>query len=506
MPARHQNHSERGGARDGHPGHSATDRRTVSQPGQICAHGERNPRRLGHSWDDSISHVARADDDARAGSSASTSTCRSARRGAATATSTPTRRPSWVGPTRTAGWPRCGSSSSWPPRLLPAPPVDTVFVGGGTPSLLGGDGLAAVLDAVRDALHAGPRRRGDHRGQPGVDVAGVLRADSGGRLHPGVAGHAVGGAGRAARCSTACIRRAVRSPRRARRWPPASSTSTSTSSTARRGSPTTTCAARWTPRRTPGSTTCRRTRWSSRTAPRWPGGCVAARCAASDDDVLARRYELLDGWLSDGRAAAGTRCRTGVGPAASAGTTSATGTAASGGAPGRVRTASSGRRDGGMSSTPTPMRSSWPSGRFRSAGFEELDVDDRHTEDVLLGIRLSDGLALSVLSDDERARAEVDRRRGFAASGRRAAGADRSRPPARRRRGAGRADRLTCRGGLSGPLVPSRRRKVRLHLLGATVAMSARTDRDHWHRLQVGRQYHHPGGASGRSCSTAVMP
>jgi putative oxygen-independent coproporphyrinogen III oxidase len=30
-----------------------------------------------------------------------------------------------------------------------APEVDTVFVGGGTPSLLGGDGLAAVLDAVR---------------------------------------------------------------------------------------------------------------------------------------------------------------------------------------------------------------------------------------------------------------------------------------------------------------------------------------------------------------------
>ncbi|MFN8033064.1 MAG: radical SAM family heme chaperone HemW [Mycobacterium sp.] len=30
--------------------------------------------------------------------------------------------------------------------------VDTVFVGGGTPSLLGGEGLAAVLDAVRDNL------------------------------------------------------------------------------------------------------------------------------------------------------------------------------------------------------------------------------------------------------------------------------------------------------------------------------------------------------------------
>lgn len=32
------------------------------------------------------------------------------------------------------------------------PPADTVFVGGGTPSLLGADGLAAVLDAVRDTV------------------------------------------------------------------------------------------------------------------------------------------------------------------------------------------------------------------------------------------------------------------------------------------------------------------------------------------------------------------
>lgn len=34
--------------------------------------------------------------------------------------------------------------------LLGAVPVDTVFVGGGTPSLLGGAGLSEVLDAVRD--------------------------------------------------------------------------------------------------------------------------------------------------------------------------------------------------------------------------------------------------------------------------------------------------------------------------------------------------------------------
>ncbi len=36
------------------------------------------------------------------------------------------------------------------------PAADTVFVGGGTPSLLGGGGLAAVLDAVRDTFGLAP--------------------------------------------------------------------------------------------------------------------------------------------------------------------------------------------------------------------------------------------------------------------------------------------------------------------------------------------------------------
>ncbi|TDP96265.1 oxygen-independent coproporphyrinogen-3 oxidase [Labedaea rhizosphaerae] len=37
-----------------------------------------------------------------------------------------------------------------------APPADTVFVGGGTPSLLGADGLTSVLDAVRGAFGLAP--------------------------------------------------------------------------------------------------------------------------------------------------------------------------------------------------------------------------------------------------------------------------------------------------------------------------------------------------------------
>jgi oxygen-independent coproporphyrinogen-3 oxidase len=42
-------------------------------------------------------------------------------------------------------------------RVLGSPPAaDTVFVGGGTPSLLGADGLATVLDAVRDTFGLAP--------------------------------------------------------------------------------------------------------------------------------------------------------------------------------------------------------------------------------------------------------------------------------------------------------------------------------------------------------------
>ena len=42
-------------------------------------------------------------------------------------------------------------------RVLGSPPAaDTVFVGGGTPSLLGADGLRSVLDAVRDAFGLAP--------------------------------------------------------------------------------------------------------------------------------------------------------------------------------------------------------------------------------------------------------------------------------------------------------------------------------------------------------------
>ena len=133
--------------------------------------------------------------------SGSTSTCRSARRAAATATSTPTRRPSWRAPARPrTGWLDAVRRELERAAAVVGPrPVDTVFVGGGTPSLLGAERLATVLDAVRSTFGLAPGRGGDDREQPGVDVAGVLRGPGRGRLHPGLAGDAVGGPARAAR-------------------------------------------------------------------------------------------------------------------------------------------------------------------------------------------------------------------------------------------------------------------------------------------------------------------
>ena len=132
--------------------------------------------------------------------SASTSTCRSARRGVATATSTPTRRPSWRARAlrRTGGWRRCAGSWRWPPPSSGPRAVDTVFVGGGTPSLIGATRLGAVLGGDPRDVRAGRRGRGHHRGQPRVDVARVLRRARRGRVHAGVARDAVGGAARAA--------------------------------------------------------------------------------------------------------------------------------------------------------------------------------------------------------------------------------------------------------------------------------------------------------------------
>ena len=122
---------------------------------------------------------------------------------------------------------------------------------------------------------------------------------------------------------------------------------------------------------------------------------------ALDDDVLAPGTNCSTRGCHR-PASTGTRCPTGAGPAASAGTTWATGTAASGGAPGPAHTDTSARPAGGTSSTPTPMRRPGRRGGCPSP-ISRRSTPSRHTEEVLLGVRLRDGLALATLNGAERA-------------------------------------------------------------------------------------------------------
>ena len=127
------------------------------------------------------------------------------------------------------------------------------------------------------------------------------------------------------------------------------------------------------------------------TGPRSPGGCAAERsprptttCWPSATSWSTPRCRM--------RASTGTRYPTGVVPAGSAGTTSATGRAANGGARVLERTATSAPPDGGTSSTRARMRSRWPTDSCRSATSRSSTPRSAHTEDVMLRLRLRTGL------------------------------------------------------------------------------------------------------------------
>jgi coproporphyrinogen III oxidase-like Fe-S oxidoreductase len=127
--------------------------------------------------------------------------------------------------------------------------------------------------------------------------------------------------------------------------------------------------------------------------------------AAPDDDVLAQRYELLDARLSaagfdwyevSNWAAAGGECRHNLGYWK--------GGQWWGAGPGA---------HGFVGSTrwwnvkhPNAYAQSLTDGLLPVAGFEVLDDRDRHTEEVLLRVRLREGLSVSVLNDAEYERAE----------------------------------------------------------------------------------------------------
>ena len=75
-------------------------------------------------------------------------------------------------------------------------PVQTVFVGGGTPTLLPAADLVRVLDAVRDEFGLAPGAEVTTEANPDSVDRGAVRAARGG-LHPRLVRHAVGGVARA---------------------------------------------------------------------------------------------------------------------------------------------------------------------------------------------------------------------------------------------------------------------------------------------------------------------
>ncbi|MDQ4030894.1 MAG: radical SAM family heme chaperone HemW [Actinomycetota bacterium] len=284
-------------------------------------------------------------------------------------------------------------------------PADTVFVGGGTPSLLGAAGLAAVLDAVRGSLGLAPDAEVTTEANPestspdffaGIAAAGYTRVSLG---MQSTAPHVL------------TVLDRVHTPGR----PVAAATQARVAGIKQvsldliYG--------------TPGETRDDLTasleavlaagvdHVSAYALVVEPGTALARRVAhgelpAPDDDVLAERYEQLDTALvvaglrwyevSNWASCAESRCRHnmgywgggnwwGAGPGAHS-------------------------HVGGVRwwnvKHPARYAASLASGRSPAMGREVLTPAEQHTERVMLGLRLADGLPLDVLDAPERAAAK----------------------------------------------------------------------------------------------------
>ena len=240
-------------------------------------------------------------------------------------------------------------------RLGTPPDVQTVFVGGGTPSVLGSTPDWRRCSTRFATTSPWPRVPRSPRSQPRIDIARVFRPDPGRRLHTGVTGHAVGGPARTGRAGPGAL--------------------AGPCSGGRAGSPR--CRVR--PRqhrsdlRDAGESDddLRRSVDAALDADvdhvsdrgggrgRYRGsrdGCGAAR-SAPDDDVLAQRYDF-DGRLSQAgfdwyeSPTGPVRRRVSAQPRL-------LGWRRMVGRGGQGRTATSPRPVGGMSSIPMPMRKHW---------------------------------------------------------------------------------------------------------------------------------------------------
>ncbi len=284
-----------------------------------------------------------------------------------------------------------------------ARPVDTVFVGGGTPSLLGGSGLAAVLDAVRDNFALAPDAEVTTEANPEstsreffdeIGAAGYTRVSLGMQsAAPGVLAaldrtHSPGRALQAAREALAAGFAHVNLD--LIYGTPGESDEDLRQSVEAALSVGVDHVSAYALVVEDGTALARRVN--------------RGEIARPDDDVLAHRYELLDGWLS----AAGLRwyevsnwsrrdgeCRHNLGYW--------NGGQWWGAGPG----AHSFVGDIRWWNVKHPLTYAERLGRDQDpvADFERLDRRDRHVEEVLLCIRLRGGLPVTALTAPEQQRA-----------------------------------------------------------------------------------------------------
>ncbi|MCV7354278.1 radical SAM family heme chaperone HemW [Mycolicibacterium fluoranthenivorans] len=284
-------------------------------------------------------------------------------------------------------------------------PVDTVFVGGGTPTMLGADGLAAVLDAVRERFTLAPGAEVTTEANPESSSPALfarLRAAGYTRISLGMQSAAPHVLAVLDRVHSAGRAPAAAVEARAEGFEHVNldliyGTPGETDDDLRRSVEVALSAgvdhvSAYALVVEEGTALARRVRRGELPAP--------------DNDVLAERYELLDTQLSaaglqwyevSNWSAPGGECRHNLGYW--------DGGEWWGAGPGA---------HGFVGSTrwwnikhPNAYAQALTERRLPVADSEDLDDAARHTEDVMLRLRLRSGLPVAVLSPDERHRAEV---------------------------------------------------------------------------------------------------
>ncbi|CAM2961969.1 radical SAM family heme chaperone HemW [Skermania piniformis] len=289
--------------------------------------------------------------------------------------------------------------------LLGGPVVDTVFVGGGTPSLLGGDGLAAVLEGVRAGFGLAPdaevtteanpestspefferiRRAGYTRVSLGMQSAAAHVLAVLDRVHSPGRPVAAARQARAAGFEHVNLDLIYGTPGESDADLDRSLDAVLTAGVDH--------VSAYALIVEDGTALARRVRRGETVAP--------------DDDVLAERYERIDARLaaaglrwyevSNWAASDSARCRHNLGYWA--------GGDWWGAGPGAHS------HVGGVRwwnvKHPARYAEALAAGRLPVAGSERLSAAERHTEEVMLGIRLADGLPVSVLAPGERIAAD----------------------------------------------------------------------------------------------------